>query len=131
MLNPAMLSAKGGSADERRLLRLARSLDPQSKQTLLAFAEFLAERAADSDAAQPTAPIPEPVLEERPAQESIVAAIKRLRRGYPMLDASTMLQETSSLMTQHVLQGRQTAAVIDDLEALFAARYQALKDASG
>jgi len=132
MLNPALLSQQAGSAEERRLLRLYRKLDAESRRMLLTFAEFLAQRAGEGDASGTGhgAPIAEPELERRPADESVVAAIKRLRRGYPMLDSGTMLQETSALMAEHVLQGRDAASVIDDLESLFAARYAALKEAS-
>ena len=129
MLSPSVLPRQGGSADERRLLRLCRKLDAESRRTLLAFAEFLADRAGDAGAPNGGAgrPIPEPAPERRPADESVVAAIKRLRRVYPMLDSGTMLEETSALMAQHVLQGRDAASVIDELEALFEARYAALK----
>ena len=67
---------------------------------------------------------PEPVLEPRPAQESVIAAIRRMRRSYPMLDSATMLNDTSTLMSAHVLQGRSAADVIDELEELFAVRYR-------
>jgi len=132
MLSPSVLPRQGGSADERRLLRLCRKLNAESRRSLLAFAEFLAERAGDARALSGDAgvPIPEPVPERRPADESVVAAIKRLRRGYPMLDSGTMLEETSALMAQHVLQGRDAASVIDELDALFEARYAALKAGS-
>ncbi len=132
MLSPSVLPRQGGSADERRLLRLCRKLDAGSRRSLLDFAEFLADRASDTPAATGDAqlPIPEPAPERRPADESVVAAIKRLRRGYPMLDSGTMLEETSALMAQHVLQGRDAASVIDELEALFERRYAALKAGS-
>jgi hypothetical protein len=42
----------------------------------------------------------------RPSQESVVAAIKRLSKTYEMLDRGPMLNETSALMSAHVLQGR-------------------------
>ncbi len=132
MLHHALLPKQAGSADQRRLLRLYRGLDTESRRTLLNFAECLAQRAGGAHASDATAqpPVSEPALEERPARESVVAAIKRLRRGYPMLDSDTMLQETSALMAQHVLQGRDAASVIDELEALFAARYASLQDAA-
>ena len=130
MLPPGLMQAQPSSADERQLLRHFRALDADAKRTLLAFAEFLATRASDTGGeAAPRLPPAEPVLAPRPAQESVIAAIQRLRRSYPMLDSSTMLNETSALMAGHVLHGRPAAAVIDDLEALFAQRYAALKGA--
>jgi hypothetical protein len=130
MLTPGLLPIQPASADERRLLRLFRSLDPEAGRTLLAFAEFLAERGdgAGVGCGRPPAHVAEPIPEDRPVGETVIAAIKRLRRSYPMLDSGTMLHETSALMAAHVLQGRNAASVIDDLEALFAARYAALRD---
>lgn len=131
MMPPLMPGAQPASAEERRLLRTFKVLDADARRTLLAFATFLAEKgeaaaAPDVVAIPPQIPLPEP----RPAQESVVAAIKRLRRIYPMLDSGTMLHETSALMAAHVLQGRAASAVIDDLEALFATRFAALRDES-
>lgn len=126
-----MLPVDPSPGHARRLLRCYRQLDDSGRAAVLAFAEFLLARArgGPTDASweaparrqRPPAPQPEP----RPAQETVVSAIKRLRRVYPMLDGSEMLTETSALMGAHVLQGRPAEAVIDELEALFAARYQA------
>jgi hypothetical protein len=122
------------SAEERQLLRLMRSLESGHRASLLAFARFLASGQAGAPAVPATGEVPalvsrqpeqEPQPEARPDEETVIAAIKRLRRVYPMLDAGEMLQETSALMASHVMQGRPAAAVIDELEALFAARYAA------
>ncbi len=112
---------------ERRLRKLFSDLRPEDQQTLLAFAEFLAGRSTP----QRPSEIPEPKLIPRPARESVVGAIKRLSASYPMLEKAPMLNETSSLMTQHVMHGRSAPDVIDDLEALFRKHYQLLKEASG
>jgi hypothetical protein len=112
------------SEAERRLGKLFRSLDSPSRDTLLAFAEFLAARRQRP---VPAPPPSEPLHEPRPGKESVVAAIKRLRRTYPMLDEGTMLSETSALMAAHVLQGREAETVIDELERLFASRFDAHK----
>jgi hypothetical protein len=120
----------GASPEERRLLRAFRALGAGSRESLLAFADFLVAREDQSEAKNDAAAAgsePPPNPEPRPAEESVVAAIKRLRRVYPMLDGGTMLQETSALMAAHVLQGREAQAVIDELEALFARRYEALR----
>jgi hypothetical protein len=100
---------------------LFRSLDEKDRLVLLRFADFLASGgggARDDD----EAPV-EPELLPRPAKESVVAAIKRLSRSYHMLDRSAMLNETSTLMAAHVLNGRPAKDVIDDLEALFVRSY--------
>jgi hypothetical protein len=105
------------SSDEKRLRRLFQSLPQVERDTLLAFAEFLASRVETEVVAQ------EPLAISRPPTESVVAAIKRLSATYPMLDKATMLNDTSALMSQHVLTGRPAAEVIDELEALFAKHY--------
>ncbi len=114
------------SAEERRLAKLYRTLGAADREALLAFGEFLFQRA---EAIQLRPELLHPGPLERPADESVVAAIKRLRRAYHMLERSDLLHEASSLMSAHVLQGRQAAEVIDELEALFARHYGAYRDA--
>lgn len=114
------------SADERRLAKLYRALGAADRHALLAFAEFLRERT-DKQPRRPHTQHPEPL--ERPADESVVAAIKRLRRAYHMLEHGDLLHEASALMSAHVLQGQAAAQVIDELEALFARHYAAYRDA--
>ncbi len=111
----------GGRNGERRLIKFYRSLAPADQETLLAFGEFLASRGAAHvpEASEPL----EPASIPRPREESVVGAIKRLSRKYYMLDRGAMLNDTSSLMGAHVLQGRPAAEVIDELEDLFARRY--------
>jgi hypothetical protein len=72
--------------------------------------------------------IPEPESIPRPQDEKVVAAVKRLSKTYFMLDKKAMLGETSDLVTQHIIQGRDVVEVIDELETLFIQKYQALKD---
>lgn len=111
--------------DQRRLLSLYDSLDAQDRDTLLAFAEFLNGRqtAADSGVeASISVHRPEPI--ERPANESVVKAIKRLSKAYYMLERECLLDQTSSLMMAHVLQGRDAVSVIDELEVVFSEHYE-------
>ena len=113
------------TADERRLLRLFRALSPSRQEGLIDYAEFLLVRA------QPEAPeVPsEPLAIPRPAQESVVKAIKRLRETYPMLDRAKILHETSALMTQHLVHGKSAPEIIDELEAMFRRHFEALQSA--
>ena len=46
--------------------------------------------------------------------ESVVAALKRLRLSYPMLDSAPLLDAAASLVTAHVLHGRSAAEVGPD-----------------
>lgn len=103
--------------DDARLSALFNRLPAAEREMLLAFAEFLVARSA-----VPLDTTPKP--SERPAQESVVAAIKRLSASYHMLDRSKMLHETSGLMSEHLMQGRPAAEVIDELELLFQRHYQ-------
>jgi hypothetical protein len=118
------MSQTPGSArdDERRLVKLYRSLAPEDRHLLLAFGEFLVSRGATNGAETQGALKPERIA--RPQVETVVGAIKRLSRSYFMLDRSAMLNDTSSLMGAHVLQGRPTSQVIDELEILFAQHYE-------
>ncbi|MDH5444832.1 MAG: Crp/Fnr family transcriptional regulator [Gammaproteobacteria bacterium] len=111
---------------EKKLLEYFRKLSTQDAQNLLSFAEFLAAKSL-------LEPDPETLTVnkiERPTDESVIAAIKRLSASYPMLDKGKMLTETSSLMTQHVIQGRSAIEVIDELELVFERYYDAYKEES-
>ncbi len=103
---------------EKRLLEILERLPPEQAQQLLDYAEFLFVRHG-------VEPVPsDPVEIERPAEESVVVAIKRLRMTYPMIDPGKLLNETYDLMSQHVMQGRAAIEVIDELEALFRRHYE-------
>lgn len=104
---------------EAQLLKLFRELSGEDRKTLLDLGDFLVNRIVD----KPPDKIPEPVPIPRPAKESVVGAIKRLSKSYSMLDKSSVLNETSSLMAQHIMQGRSATDVIDELERVFHAQY--------
>jgi hypothetical protein len=105
---------------EQRLLELLGRLPENKAQVLLEFAEFLATRHGEPERSGTPLDIP------RPDQESVVKAIKRLSATYPMLDRAKMLNETSVLVTQHVMHGREAVEVIDELEILFRRHYERL-----
>ena len=118
---------------EQQLLDLFAGLDEDGQSSLLAFAEFLSTRKSAPPvvpARQPVS-VPEPEKVERPADESIVAALKRLAKTYPMLDKSEMLGATSDLVATHVMQGTEPVQVIDQLETIFAEHYCQLLKRSG
>lgn len=102
------------TGDERRqaLLAVFDRLEPWQQDMLLAFAATLAAR---DGAAVPATMRPEP----RPAEESVVAAIRRLTRVYPAAERRRLMGPVSLLMAQHALQGRGAAEVIDELEMVF------------
>ncbi len=105
---------------QKRLAELFASLPEAEQKSLLDFAEFLAERAGPVASPHPQEPLDIP----RPEEESVVAAMKRLRETYPMIDTSKLLHEASSLMGEHMMQGRPAPEVIDDLEQLFERYYE-------
>lgn len=111
------------STDQRKLLKLFSGMGQQDRSSLVAFAEFLAGRQSAADTAEALPPAA-PTVIPRPEQETVVGAIKRLSRSYHMLERSALLTETASLMTAHVMHGRQAKEVIDDLESLFARYYE-------
>ncbi len=106
---------------EQQLLAAFRLLAGEDRQALIAFAEFLTARSSGVDASGPIAALqPEP----RPADESVVMAIKRLTRTYPMLDRRKLMGPTSLLVSQHALQGRAAVQIIDELEVVFERHYR-------
>ena len=121
---------------EEQLLTAFRKLSPADQAAVTHFAEFIQHRSCSagdvSESIVPVAkPVPEPVAIPRPEQERVVAAVKRLSSTYFMLDKTKMLGITSDLLTQHVLQGRDAAEVIDELEQIFSDHYQLHKGKGG
>jgi len=110
-----------GAKPEKRLNELFAQLPEAERKSLLDFAEFLASRC---ELVAPPSLEPNPI--PRPDEESVVAAMKRLRETYHMLDHAKMLHEASGLMAQHLMQGRPAPEVIDDLEAMFLRYFEKL-----
>ncbi len=111
---------------EKKLLACFRGLPDEARQTLMAFAEFLAARHEPR-----VMEVQEPKPRAAPENESVVAAIKRLSATYDMLDKGKMLHEISSLMAQHVMHGRAAAEVIAELETVFAQKYESYREEAG
>ncbi len=120
-----MLNLNKGRKQSRELTALFERLDAQSRQSLLDYAHWLAERCSRADAEKPRTPA-EPLDIPRPESESVIKAIKRLSATYPMVDRGKLFNQTSTLMTQHVMQGRDAVEIIDELETLFRTEYEKL-----
>ncbi|MDO6461226.1 hypothetical protein Q4485_11005 [Granulosicoccaceae sp. 1_MG-2023] len=104
---------------QAELLAVFARLDAASRRSLLDFARFLLANNA-SPAAQ-AAPYRGPdVVPPGPPDETVIAALKRMRGAYAGLDTDTLLTRASALMSEHLLQGREAAEVIRDIEQLFA-----------
>lgn len=122
-----MLSFKEKQSDPRgQLLGLIEALPDEALPGLLDYASYLAERNGPREK---VILIPEP--RPRPEQESVVAAMKRLREVYHMLDHGKMLHDCSGLMAQHLMQGRPAVEVIDELEVIFARHYDSYAGEQG
>lgn len=91
----------------------------ESRKSLMDFAEFLIQRDGATELVAP-----EKLDISRPEKESVVAALKRLNQTYPMIERKLLFHEASSLMTDHIMQGRDVVEVIDELEGLFDKHYQ-------
>jgi len=107
---------------EKKLLKILAQLTEAQQQTLLSFAEFLVLRQTEAEpGVEEVLPLQ---LIERPENESVIAAIKRLKASYPMVQREKVFDKTSMLMTQHIMQGRTAMDVIDDLEVMFREHYE-------
>jgi len=114
------------------MLSVFEQLSAADRAAVRSFAEFLlhqARRAPATRAAPAVVPEPEPI--PRPDNEKVVAAVKRLSKTYFMLDKTKMLGVTSELVIQHLVQGRDAAEVIDELELVFETHYRELKQSEG
>jgi len=107
----------------KELNALFGKLDEDRQQQLLDFARFLVDRHPQQEEI-----ISEPVQIERPEEETVVGAMKRLSATYPMLDKQHLFNEASALMTEHMLQGRAAEEVIDQLEEVFLRHYKKIKE---
>lgn len=117
-----MLGFSNMKSAEKKLLALHKRLGSPEQEMLLAFAEFLSLRNTGDNL--PAEPVAKPQIIQRPESESVVAAIKRLSASYPMLDKPQLLNESSAIMTKHVMQGKEAEAAIDELEVLFLQFYE-------
>ena len=114
---------------EQQLTAFFRQLTADDQLTLLRFAEFLAGCSSPGVVAVSREPVvvAEPEVIERPAGESVVAALKRLSKTYPMLDKTEMLSATSDLVAANIMQGTDAVEVVDQLEDIFRGLYEKLK----
>lgn len=107
--------------EEKVLLKNFRQLPKTQQQTLLDYAEFLSQRYAIE--AEPVADHPLDI--PRPQEESVIKAVKRLSKTYPMLDSTKLFEKTSSFMMRNLMHGEACASLIDEMEIFFEEHYQA------
>lgn len=106
---------------EKKLITIFADLDKDDQNSLAAFAEFLLDKAKKEGRYQ----LEEQIIVEisRPKEEKVVAAIKRLSATYPMLPKDSLMNQTASLMSEHILKGRAAVEIVDELEILFKNRF--------
>ncbi len=109
-----------------KLQSLAENLSADEQKTLLDYAEFMVSRSTHQ--VETVSPIPLEII--RPAEETVVAAMKRLSQTYPMLNMDKLLHDASGLMSEHIMQGRAALDVIDELQVMFEKHYQDYTDDS-
>lgn len=112
------------SNELQRITRLMDGMSHEHKKSLVDFAEFLKQKSQQHPQQSETQEKLQPEMQPRPDDENIINAIKRLRATFYMLNTDSLLDETSGLMTQHIVHGRAAVEVINDLEALFEKHYQ-------
>jgi hypothetical protein len=114
-----MSTAKSTRAkSSQQLIKLYESMDEEQQRSLSEFAEFLFDRYGPAiKEILPPEDIP------RPEQETVVGAIKRLKSTYHMVESMAVFSSASSLMTEHMVKGRDVNEVIDEMEKLFEDAY--------
>ena len=107
--------------DREKLLEVFESLNDEKQASLIDYAEFLRSKG---DLVTKEVPAPESI--ERPKEETVVGAIKRLKLTYPMIESMSVFSAASDLMTDNMVSGRYAAEVIDDMQTLFEEEYQSM-----
>lgn len=121
-LAPMPTSGRVMSKDtSQRLATILQGLSSAKRTSLLDFAEFL--HAQDNEGLGASI-VKEPLSIPRPGEETVVKAIQRLTVTYPMIDVAALMNESTALVSQHVMEGRAAIEVIDDLETLFQSHYE-------
>ncbi|MCK5396304.1 MAG: Crp/Fnr family transcriptional regulator [Gammaproteobacteria bacterium] len=103
------------------LTSLYEAMDDERKKSLCDFADFLYAQADPINQV-----IPPPEDSARPEEETVVGAVKRLKIQYHMIESMSVFSAASSLMTDHMVKGRDVVEVIDEMEVLFEDAYKEL-----
>lgn len=98
-------------------------LSEQDQASVVRFAQFLAQDEKLAVVATPAEKIEKKDI-ARPEEENVIKALKRLRETYPMISPDSVMKETTSQMTAHLIKGQDKSQTIDALESCFAQKYQ-------
>jgi hypothetical protein len=69
-------------------------------------------------------PPQQPLTIPRPQTETVIGALKRLRKTYPMIDSDEVMDRTAELVTAHLIHGKPAPDIIDQCEQVFLETYQ-------
>jgi len=100
----------------RELNVLMSRLGDEHQQAVVDYATFLVQQY---NMQTPVEGGLEPEAIVRPERETVITAIKRLKKTNYMLDSDELLDGISSLMGQHILPGREASEVINQLQSMF------------
>lgn len=106
-------------SNESRLIEIFETLNEERQNSLIDYATFLQSKGDLVDKATV-----EKILIDRPSEETVVGAIKRLKSTYPMIESMSVFSAASNLMTEHMISGRDAIEVIDEMEILFEEHYE-------
>ncbi|ABK44966.1 hypothetical protein Mmc1_2466 [Magnetococcus marinus MC-1] len=108
--------------DAKTLLEVWAKLGEPERRSVESFARFLLSQQQPEVA--PVAPITEPLNLPAPPGESVVKALKRLKRNYPMIEADMSLLDASAQLVMERMMGGDDAEIIVKMERLFDNYYQ-------
>lgn len=107
--------------NKAKLLEIFGTLNDERQENLIDYAGYL-----QSKGDLVVKEIQKPVNIERPEEETVVGAIKRLKLTYPMIESMSVFSAASDLMTDNMVSGRDAAEVIDEMQTLFEEEYQSM-----
>jgi hypothetical protein len=111
---------------EKKLIEVFNQLNITDQSSILSFAEFL---LSQSDFVVEPEVLEKPTDIDRPVEENVIAAIKRLTATYPMIKKSGILDQAAKVMTDHMMHGKKAKLAINELELLFSEHYELYKKA--
>ena len=107
--------------NKSKLLAIFETLNEEKQTSLIDYAEFLQSKG-DLVSVEVQAPL----SIERPSDETVVGAINRLKQTYPMIESMSVFSAASSLMTEHMINGRDVIEVVDEMQVIFEEAYQVM-----
>lgn len=104
------------------LEKIGQQLSEANRDTLLKFAQFLLQQEQTSTPPEP--PALEPLKIPAPPHETVVQALKRLKKTYPMIEADIGLLDAASQFVMQKVLGHPDRELIRKMEKLFSDAYK-------